>query len=152
MELGDCKRPIVYLTKQASFSSAHRLHSYKLDDETNHSVYGKCNNPNGHGHNYRVEITLRGPVDPVTGMLINLTVLKQILYQVLESLDHKFIDKDVPFFADTGRVSTVENITIYLFEKIKERLFDPTLIYSVKVHETDDNCAEYKGETMEIYT
>ncbi|XP_074600056.1 6-pyruvoyl tetrahydrobiopterin synthase purple [Brevipalpus obovatus] len=138
--------PIVYLTKRITFSSAHRLHCSKLSAEDNKNIFGKCNNPSGHGHNYTLEVTLRGPPDPVTGMVINLTDLKQILIQVVDTVDHKFIDEDVPFFIESGKVSTVENIAIYLFDKIRERLTDRNLLFSVKLHETSDNWVEYRGE------
>ncbi|XP_015785837.1 6-pyruvoyl tetrahydrobiopterin synthase [Tetranychus urticae] len=137
--------PVVYLTKKVSFSAAHRLHSSKLDENANRTIFGKCNNPNGHGHNYRVEVTLKGPVDAETGMLINLTLLKKIIGQVIDTLDHKFIDRDVPYFSDYGKVSTVENIAVYLYDYIKENL-PRDILYSVIVHETDDNVVEYRGE------
>ncbi|XP_053209859.1 6-pyruvoyl tetrahydrobiopterin synthase-like [Panonychus citri] len=139
--------PIVYLTKKISFSAAHRLNSSRLDSLTNGKIYGKCNNINGHGHNYRVEVNLRGPIDEETGMLINLTQLKRIMEQVIETVDHKFIDRDVPYFIDSGKVSTVENISVYLYDSVKEKL-PRDILYSVIVHETDDNVVEYRGEKI----
>uniref|UniRef100_A0A1A8CGF2 6-pyruvoyl tetrahydrobiopterin synthase n=3 Tax=Nothobranchius TaxID=28779 RepID=A0A1A8CGF2_NOTKA len=95
---------IGYLTREQSFSACHRLHSVHLSDEENKQVYGKCNNPNGHGHNYKVEVTVRGKIDPITGMVMNLTELKRCIEEVIMiPLDHKNLDKDVPYFADVIR-------------------------------------------------
>lgn len=138
------KVPVVYISRTESFSACHRLHSNFLTDEENKTLYGKCNNPNGHGHNYKVEVTVRGPVDHVTGMVINLTDLKVWMEKAfLSTLDHKNLDKDVPYFKD--KVSTAENIAVFIWEKMIEQLPDG-LLYEVKVHETEKNVAVYRGE------
>lgn len=116
--------PIVYFTREQSFSASHRLHrlvgncdhnrfdqyafdaphphSTLLSDDANRQVYGKCNNANGHGHNYKLLVTVRGPCDPITGMVLNLTDLKQFIETaVMEPLDHKNLDRDVRYFATT---------------------------------------------------
>ncbi|XP_046354869.2 6-pyruvoyl tetrahydrobiopterin synthase-like isoform X1 [Haliotis rufescens] len=137
--------PIVYISRTESFSACHRLHSNKLTDEENAKVFGKCNNPNGHGHNYKVEVVLRGPVDPVTGMVFNLVDLKKYMAEgVMAIVDHKHLDKDVPYFKDV--VSSAENIAVYIWDQLKSRLPD-NLLYEVKVHETDKNVTFYRGET-----
>ncbi|XP_046354870.2 6-pyruvoyl tetrahydrobiopterin synthase-like isoform X2 [Haliotis rufescens] len=118
--------PIVYISRTESFSACHRLHSNKLTDEENAKVFGKCNNPNGHGHNYKVEVVLRGPEG------------------VMAIVDHKHLDKDVPYFKDV--VSSAENIAVYIWDQLKSRLPD-NLLYEVKVHETDKNVTFYRGET-----
>ncbi|XP_053861745.1 6-pyruvoyl tetrahydrobiopterin synthase [Malaclemys terrapin pileata] len=127
-----------------SFSACHRLHSKSLSDEENLKLFGKCNNPNGHGHNYKVVVTVRGEIDPTSGMVINLTALKEYMQEaIMEPLDHKNLDKDVAYFADV--VSTTENVAVYIWENLQKRLPVGTL-YKVKVYETDQNIVVYKGE------
>ncbi|XP_014213793.1 6-pyruvoyl tetrahydrobiopterin synthase [Copidosoma floridanum] len=137
--------PIAYLTRKESISSCHRLHSTQLSDEDNKIIYGKCNNFWGHGHNYTVEVTVRGPVDPKTGMVMNISDLKVYMKKVLmDQLDHKNLDKDVPYFKNV--VSTTENVAIYIFDEIKKLLPKPELLYEIKIYETDNNIVIYKGE------
>ncbi|XP_011299871.1 6-pyruvoyl tetrahydrobiopterin synthase [Fopius arisanus] len=137
--------PIVYLTRKESISACHRLHSPHLTDEANSKIYGKCNNYWGHGHNYSIEVTVRGPVDPKTGMVMNISDLKVYMHKVLmDQLDHKNIDKDVPHFANV--VSTTENIAIYVFNELRRIMPDPSLLYEVKINETDKNMVIYRGE------
>ena len=135
--------PMVYITRKESFSASHRLHSSKLSDEENRSIFGKCNNKNGHGHNYTVKATIRGPVDPITGMVMNLTDLKKHMESVLQPLDHKNLDVDVPFFADT--CSTAENVAVLIWNNLT-KLLPEGLLYEVKVNETGKNSARYRGE------
>ncbi|KAL8173555.1 UNVERIFIED_CONTAM: hypothetical protein K2H54_007733 [Gekko kuhli] len=126
------------------FSASHRLHSKSLSDEENQKLFGKCNNPNGHGHNYKVEVTVQGKIDPATGMVINLADLKDYMQEaIMEPLDHKNLDKDVPYFADV--VSTTENVAVFIWENLQKRLPKGAL-YKVKVYETDKNIVVYKGE------
>ncbi|XP_061448468.1 6-pyruvoyl tetrahydrobiopterin synthase-like [Rhineura floridana] len=126
------------------FSASHLLHSNLLSDEENLKLLGKCNNPNGHGHNYKVAVTVRGEIDPVTGMVINLTDLKGYMEEaIMEPLDHKNLDKDVPYFANV--VSTTENVAVFIWENLQKCLPKGTL-YKVKVYETDKNVVVYKGE------
>jgi len=138
-------RPMVYITRKESFCASHRLHSAKLSDEENRSIFGKCNNKNGHGHNYTVKVTIRGPVDPITGMVMNLTDLKKRMESVLQTLDHKNLDMDVPFFADT--CSTAENVAVYIWNNLTKFLPE-VLLYEVKVNETGKNSARYRGERV----
>lgn len=98
MTLNPNSRPIVDLTRIETFSASHRLHSEFLIPEENQEIFGKCNNPNGHGHNYRWEVCLRGPVDEKTGMVYNLTNLKREMAAVLDLVDHRNIDLDVDYF------------------------------------------------------
>lgn len=136
---------VAYLTRKETISCCHRLHSEHLSEQENKSVYGKCNNFWGHGHNYTVEVTVRGPVDPTTGMVMNLSDLKTYMQKVLlDQLDHKNLDKDVDYFKNI--VSTTENVAIYIFEEIKKYMPKPELLYEVKVHETDKNVVFYRGE------
>ena len=138
-------RPVVYITRKESFSASHRLHSARLSDEENRSIFGKCNNENGHGHNYTVKVTACGPADPITGMVMNLTDLKKHMESVLQPLDHKNLDMDVPFFADT--CSTAENVAVYIWNNLT-KLLPEGLLYEVKVNETGKNSARYRGERV----
>uniref|UniRef100_A0A671V758 6-pyruvoyl tetrahydrobiopterin synthase n=1 Tax=Sparus aurata TaxID=8175 RepID=A0A671V758_SPAAU len=128
-----------YITRVQSFSACHRLHSIHLSDEENKRVYGKCNNPNGHGHNYKGLC-----IDRLTGMVMNLTDLKKYIEDVIMTpLDHKNLDKDVPYFASV--VSTTENVAVYIWDNMVKVL--PTnLLYEIKIHETDKNIVVYRGE------
>ncbi|RWS26026.1 6-pyruvoyl tetrahydrobiopterin synthase-like protein [Leptotrombidium deliense] len=138
--------PLVYLTRIESFSACHRLHSIRLSEEENRELFGKCNNLNGHGHNYKVEVTVKGVVDRLTGMVMNLTDLKFIINDVLKQLDHKNIDKDVPYFAEKQLVSSAENIAVFIFEKMSEKLSHCVSLHSIKLYETDKNVVEYRGK------
>ncbi|XP_064608752.1 6-pyruvoyl tetrahydrobiopterin synthase-like [Liolophura sinensis] len=137
-------RPVVFVSRTESFSACHRLHSQKLSEKDNVDIFGKCNNPNGHGHNYKVEVIVRGPVDPITGMVINLVDLKAYIEKAIMSvLDHKNLDKDVPYFKDV--VSTTENLAVFIWHQLTMLL--PTgLLYEVKIHETDKNVVFYRGD------
>ncbi|XP_005106705.2 6-pyruvoyl tetrahydrobiopterin synthase [Aplysia californica] len=135
--------PVVFIQRIESFSACHRLHSPYLSDEENKALFGKCNSPNGHGHNYKVEVTLKGPIDPATGMVINITELKKYIEEAIMSvLDHKNIDKDVPYFK--SNVSTMENIAVFIWDNMKKNLGN--LLYEIKLHETDKNVTWYRGE------
>lgn len=136
--------PIVYLTRVESFSACHRLHSPQLNDQENQRIFGKCNNLHGHGHNYKVAVTVKGKVDQVTGMVMNLTDLKtHIKNAVMDLLDHKNLDQDVPYFKHT--TSTVENIAAFIWMKLSECL-EENCLHEIKVHETDKNIATFRGE------
>nr|XP_039264713.1 6-pyruvoyl tetrahydrobiopterin synthase-like [Styela clava] len=133
----------VYITRSVSICAAHRLHSSRLSDEENANVYGKCNHIHGHGHNYRIEVTLCGIPDEY-GMVMNLTKLKKIMEDVImKPMDHKFIDKDIEYFQTVP--STAENIAIYIWDEMKKRIKEG-LLYEVRIRETDNNVAYYKGE------
>lgn len=146
--------PIAYLTRRQAFSACHRLHSRWLSDEANREVYGKCNNPNGHGHNYTLEVTVRGPTDSRTGMVMNLTDLKKAIeVTVMDTLDHKNLDKDVPYFSSqsSGPPSTTENVAVFIWNSLRDhmtdsRCADAAELYEVKIWETDKNIVVYRGE------
>ncbi len=141
-------RPVAYLTRRQCFSACHRLHSAVLDANENRAVFGKCNNPNGHGHNYTLEVTVRGGVDARTGMVMNLTDLKAAIEEcVMAPLDHRNLDLDVPHFAET--VSTTENVAVFIWEAMEAHLKKSGAagrLYEVKLWETDKNIVVYRGE------
>ncbi|XP_059388941.1 6-pyruvoyl tetrahydrobiopterin synthase [Carassius carassius] len=135
---------IGFITRVQSFSACHRLHSKSLSDEENKRIFGKCNNPNGHGHNYTVEVTVRGKIDRNTGMVMNLTDLKENIEEaIMKPLDHKNLDLDVPYFADV--VSTTENLAVFIWESMV-KLLPPDSLYEIKIYETDKNIVFYRGE------
>jgi len=138
--------PVAYLTRRECFSACHRLHSPHLSDAENLEIYSKCNNPNGHGHNYVVEVTVRGPVDPKNGMVMNIQDMKEYMdLAIHKPMDHKCIDKDVPYFKNV--VSTTENVSIFVWENLKRHMPNPDLLYEVKMWETEKNIVAYRGES-----
>jgi 6-pyruvoyltetrahydropterin/6-carboxytetrahydropterin synthase len=129
-------------TRSYVFSAAHRLHAPLLSDERNRAIYGKCNNLNGHGHNYTLEVTIRNSIDDATGMAIDMVAMDRIVRSVLDNVDHKHLDREVAGFA--ARTSTGENIVIYLWEELARR-FEGRLAH-LKLWETNKNIFEYSGQ------
>jgi 6-pyruvoyltetrahydropterin/6-carboxytetrahydropterin synthase len=129
------------LTKRYRFSASHRLHTPKLSEEENRRVYGKCNSPYGHGHNYVVEVTLAGPVKPATGMIANLAELDPFVEeQVVEAFDSKYLNEEIVEFQHV--VPTTENICKEIFRLLKK--FRPARVERVRVEETSKNSFEYE--------
>lgn len=136
---------MIFVTRREVFSASHRLYNTNLTDEENTSLFGKCNNLNGHGHNYELEVTICGEVDLKTGYLIDLKILKQIINDnVINKVDHKNLNLDVDFLS--GKIPTTENIAIAIWEELESRIPIGKL-YSVKLRETENNFIEYKGKT-----
>ena len=135
---------MIYVTRRATFSASHRLHNPELSDEENTRLFGKCNNPNGHGHNYTLEVVVAGEINPYTGYVIDLKELKEIIIEhVIKKVDHKNLNLDVDFLK--GKIPSAENISIGIWEQLVDKL--PTgQLYSVKLYETENNYVEYKGE------
>ena len=131
-----------YLTRRYLFSASHRLHCMEMSDAENQSVYGKCNNPHGHGHNYSVEVTVAGRVDPRTGMVCNLVDLDSFVHEkILERFDHQNLNT-LPEFQET--VPTTENLCVEIFE-ILQRGFPHAHLEKVRLEETMMNSFEYAG-------
>ncbi|MEL6812805.1 MAG: 6-carboxytetrahydropterin synthase [Bacteroidota bacterium] len=129
--------------RKAHFNAAHRLFRADWSDEKNFEVFGKCSNPNYHGHNYELEVGITGDIDPQTGYVIDLGLLKQIIKEEVENpFDHKNLNVDVPEFKDL--IPTAENIAKVIWEKLRERL-DPEFDVSVKLYETPRNFVIYRG-------
>jgi 6-pyruvoyltetrahydropterin/6-carboxytetrahydropterin synthase len=123
-------------------SASHRLHAEVLSDEANRVTYGKCNNPNGHGHNYVIEVLVSGPVDGETGMVINLATLDEVVQtSVLERFDHTNLNYD-PLFVN--QVPTTENLCRAVFGLLRNALPTGKLDY-VRVEETENNFFQYSG-------
>lgn len=134
----------VRITRVVRFSAAHRYHSDRLSAEENARIFGKCNLPHGHGHDYRVAVSVEGPVDPVTGMVMNLADLDAVLREeVVEPLDHRFLNLDVPHF---GRVvPTCENLALHLADRLGPRLAaGGHRLSAVRVFETEDLWADVR--------
>jgi len=133
----------VELGRRYHFSASHRLHSAHLTDEENFRVFGKCNNPFGHGHNYVLEVSVSGPVDPATGMIAKLADLDSFVEQaVLQVFDHKSLNDDVPVFQD--KVPTTENLCVDIYERLKS--FSLAKLERVRIEETRNNSFEYAGQ------
>lgn len=133
---------MTYLSKRVEFSAAHRLFSPELSAEENEIIFGKCSRAPGHGHNYVLEVTVAGEPNAVTGMVVNLHDLKQVLErEVLSELDHQDLNGPVPLLR--GRVPTAENLARSIWERLADRLPGGRLA-EVKVWETENNCAAYR--------
>jgi 6-pyruvoyltetrahydropterin/6-carboxytetrahydropterin synthase len=136
----------IELGRRYRFSASHRLHSAHLSEEENCRVFGKCNNPYGHGHNYVVEVSLSGEVDAATGMIANLTDLDAFVERhVLEEFDHKSLNEDVPAFYE--KVPTTENLCIEIYKRLKS--FPKAKLERIRVQETANNSFEYAGDRLE---
>jgi len=137
----------IFITKKFEFSASHRYWRNEWSEEENESKFGKCTSPYGHGHNYEVHVTINGKVDPVTGMIINLTDLKKYVNVVIEKFDHKFLNLDTPYF--TKDIPTTENIARVLFNLIEMELKGKgdLELAKIRLYERSDLYVEvWKGE------
>ena len=135
---------MVYVTRKAEFSASHRLYNPDWPEAKNREVFGKCNNPNGHGHNYSVEVTVKGNPPSETGMVIDLKKLGDIIEtELIERVDHKHLNQDVDFMA--GIIPTAENIATAFWKILKPKIVEGTLV-SIKLYESQNNFVEYRGE------
>lgn len=133
----------ISLTRRYHFAASHRLHTAKLSEEENKRVYGKCSNPYGHGHNYVVEVTVTGPVDPETGMIANLGELDPFVQrEVIEPFDQKFLNEEVAEFG--AQVATTENVCSEIFHRLKG--FPLARLERVRVEETSKNSFEIEAD------
>ena len=136
--------PIVTVTRRLRFNAAHRVHNPALSDEENVSIYGKCNNPNWHGHNYVLEVSVTGPVDERTGYVIDLGKLRAIVErEVIDQVDHRNMNVDVPLMR--GINPTAENIVVACWRALESRV-TPGRLARLKLWETENNYVEYAGE------
>jgi 6-pyruvoyltetrahydropterin/6-carboxytetrahydropterin synthase len=132
----------VNVTVKVCFEAAHRLHNPERSDEWNRQVFGKCNNPHGHGHNYVLEVTVAGEVDPVTGYLIDMKELKEIIRQVIvNQVDHRFLNIEVSWLQ--GIIPTSENLAMICFHRLAPELPPGITLQAVTIHETERNSATY---------
>jgi len=135
---------MVFLTRKAEFSASHYYHNPEFSQEENQRIFGKCNNPHGHGHNYTLEVTVKGQVDQRSGFVVDLKELKEIMNrEVIDALDHRFLNKEVPEFAKA--IPTTENLAISIWERLKPKLKLAEL-HRIRVYETPDLFVDYYGE------
>ncbi len=138
---------MIYITRRETFNAAHRLFRPEWDDDRNLQVFGKCSNPNWHGHNYVLYVTLKGEVDPQTGFLVNLKDLSKIIKtRITEKLDHKNMNLEVDFMK--GVIPSTENLAIAIWNELEEPVKDlGARMHCVKISETENNFAEYYGKS-----
>lgn len=135
---------IVYVTRKVHFNAAHRLHNPDQSEAWNREQFGKCNNPNWHGHNYELEVTVAGEPDPETGYVVDLGTLKEVLHdRIVEKVDHKNLNREVDFMEDI--IPSTENFAIAIWNELEGALPAGEL-HCVRLCETPRNVVEYRGE------
>lgn len=135
---------MVYVTRKAHFSASHRLFNPAWSDERNNTVFGKCNNPNGHGHNYDLEVTVAGEAPAETGMVIDLKKLADIVeMEIVERVDHKHLNQDVDFLREI--IPTAENMAMAFWKILSPKIHEGRL-HSIRLYESVNNFVEYRGE------
>ena len=134
--------PTVYVTRKAHFNAAHRLHNPDKPDDWNRDTFGKCNSPNWHGHNYELDVTVAGEPHPDTGFVIDLGYLKGVIAEhVIEPLDHKNLNLDVPFLE--GKKTSTETLAVAIWQQLAPHV--PGL-HEISLRETPNNSVVYRGE------
>jgi 6-pyruvoyltetrahydropterin/6-carboxytetrahydropterin synthase len=135
---------IVTVTRLLRFNAAHRVHNPSLSDAENVTLFGKCNNPNWHGHNYTLEVSVRGPIDDRTGYVIDLGMLRDLVErEVVEQTDHRNFNIDVPYMQ--GTIPTTENIVVAMW-RVLAPVVEPGRLVRLRLWETENNYVEYQGE------
>jgi 6-pyruvoyltetrahydropterin/6-carboxytetrahydropterin synthase len=135
---------MVYLTRKAEFAASHYYHNPDLSAEENKRIFGKCNNPHGHGHNYTLEVTVKGEVDPRSGFVVDLKQLKDTMHrEVLDAMDHRFLNKEVAEFSML--IPTTENLAIVVWQRLAPKL-KAAQLHRVRVYETPDLFVDFYGE------
>ena len=135
--------PNVTITRRMHFNAAHRVHNPALSDDENKRLFGKCNNPNWHGHNYILDVSVTGEVSPKTGYVVDLSKLKEVVNrEVIDKVDHRNMNVEVDFMR--GRIPTTENIVVAMWNVLAPAVA-PARLTKLKLWETDNNSAEYSG-------
>lgn len=136
---------MIYITRLEQFNAAHRLFSPELTDAENLEVFGKCSNPNWHGHNYDLFVTVKGDISPATGFLMNLKVLSNIINQkIIEKVDHRNLNLDVDFMR--GILPSAENIVMAFWKELEGPVNEQgAQLHCIKLYETERNFVEYFG-------
>lgn len=136
---------MIYITRKESFNAAHKLARKDWSDEHNLAVYGKCANPNWHGHNYQLYVTVKGEINPETGFLVDLKWLKKIINEnVVDKIDHKNLNLDVDFMKD--QLASTENLAIAIWGILMPLIQESgAILHSIKLYETENNFVEYLG-------
>lgn len=134
---------MIYITRRLEFCASHRLFNPKFSDQENEEVFGLCNNPNGHGHNYVLEVTVKGDIEPDTGMVLDLKTLKKLINrEIVDKVDHKNFNMDVDFMK--GVIPTAENIAIKFWNILEPKIDNGTL-HELKLYESERNYVVYRG-------
>ena len=136
---------MIFITRRERFNAAHRLFRADYSDEKNMEIFGKCSNPNWHGHNYELFVTVKGEINPETGFLVNLKDLSKIIQiKIIDKFDHKNINLEVEFMK--GKLASTENIAKAIFEQLEEDVIKlGAQLHCVKIYETENNFVEYFG-------
>lgn len=136
---------MIYITRKESFNAAHKLARKDWSDEQNLAVYGKCANPNWHGHNYELYVTVKGEINPETGFLVDLKWMKKVINEnVVDKLDHKNLNLDVDFMKD--QLASTENLAIAIWDILMPLIQEGgAILHSIKLYETENNFVEYFG-------
>lgn len=135
---------MVYLTRRTEFSASHFYHNPEFTPEENQRIFGKCNNPNGHGHNYTLEVTVKGEVDQRSGFVVDLKQLKEVMNrEVVDALDHRHLNNEVPEFR--SQIPTSENLAIAIWQRLEPKLRVARL-HRVRLYETPDLFVDFYGE------
>ena len=136
--------PRCSVTRRVHFNAAHRLHNPAMPEAWNRATFGPCNNPNYHGHNYELDVSVEGEISPETGYVMDLTELKQLVEElVLSRLDHRNLNVDVPWFAE--RIPTAENIAVVIWRELRTAL-PSDLTLRIRLWETPRNYVDYAGD------
>ncbi len=139
---------MLYLTKRMTFSASHRLYNPEFSFEKNEEIFDKCNNPNGHGHNYVLQVTVKGKPDINTGYVMDLKKLKKIMNEeIIKKVDHKNLNFDVEFMQ--GIIPTVEHLAVKFWEILEQKL-DGAELHHIRIFETESSWVDYYGEPVEI--
>ena len=136
---------MIYITRRERFNAAHKLFREEWSDEQNLEIFGKCSNPNWHGHNYELFVTIKGEINPETGFVIDLKELKRIItVYVTDVLDHKNINVDVNFMK--GKMASTEVLAVAIFDVLEPHVQkEGAILHSIKLYETENNFVEYFG-------
>lgn len=136
----------MFITRRAEFSASHVCRNPQLSDEENKALYGSAANPHGHGHNYILEVTVEGQTDPVTGMVMDLKYLKDVINrEVVDPMDHRMLNCEVPPFDRV--IPTAENLAVEIWRRLQPHLTTgPNRLHSVRLYETEDTFVEYGGD------
>ena len=136
---------MIYITRKSSFNAAHKLSRQDWSDDKNKAVFGKCANPNWHGHNYELFVTVKGEVNPETGFLVDLKWLKDIMnIHVVDKIDHMNLNLDVDFMA--GKLASTENLAIAIWDILLPHIEAANAsLHCIKIYETENNYVEYFG-------
>lgn len=138
-------KEMIYLTRRERFNAAHRMYRPDWDDDKNMAVFGKCSNPNWHGHNYTLYVTVKGELSPETGYVVNLKTLSKIINEtIIEKVDHKNINLEVDFMKD--KIASSENMAIAIWDQLEGEIKKLGVkLHCIKIEETENNIIEYYG-------